>query len=524
MDELDPQVLVEAAAGLGVRLAPSTAARLTPRVNELIAAVRLLDRVADYLPEVRYPRTPGYRPEAEEDPLHAWYRKTEIHGSGDGPLAGWRVALKDNICLAGVPMMNGASYFEGYVPEIDATVVTRLLDAGAMVAGKANCEYLCVSGESYTNSTGPTHNPRRHGYSAGGSSSGATALVVVGEVRMAVGGDQAGSIRIPASWCGAYGMKPTWGLVPCTGVFGLERTIDHIGPITATVADNALALQVLAGSDGLDPRQGGVRTGSYREAVERPVRGLRIGLLTEGFGTANADRRVEEKVRAAVERLRAQGAEVTEVSVPFHRVGWTLWTSIALQGQLETVFLGDTLGSGWKGLYLDSMARHQAAWRRNPDELPERIRTTMTAGQILRTSFGGRYYHKAQNLVRRLKAAYDDALGGVDVLALPTVPFTAGPIPEEALAAGTATTAASTAVAGEGQAGRVDVSPPPGPLSKQIVNTSPFDCTGHPSMSVPCGTVDGLPVGLMLVSAFFDEESIYRAAAAVEAAGDWLEW
>ena len=156
-----------------------------------------VDQLPDYLPEVRYPRTPGTRPSASENPLGAWDVKSEVKGAPYGPLAGKRVVLKDNICLAGVPMMNGASTLEGYVPDVDATVVTRILDAGGTIVGKAHCEYFCLSGGSHTSAAGPVHNPYKIGYSAGGSSSGCAALVGAGEVEMAIGGDQGGSIRMP---------------------------------------------------------------------------------------------------------------------------------------------------------------------------------------------------------------------------------------------------------------------------------------------------------------------------------------
>ena len=143
--------------------------------------------------------------------------------------AGKTIVLKDNISLAGVPMMNGASTLEGYIPDIDATIVTRILDAGGTIVGKAHCEYFCLSGGSHTNATGPCHHPHKMGYSAGGSSSGSGALVASGEVDMAMGGDQGGSIRMPAAYCGCYGLKPTHGLVPYTGVMPIETTIDQIG-------------------------------------------------------------------------------------------------------------------------------------------------------------------------------------------------------------------------------------------------------------------------------------------------------
>src|ERR1700757_3016514 len=227
------------------------------------AAYDAVDAMADYVPAVKYPRTPGYRPEGEENKYNAWYVKTEIKGASGGKLAGNKIALKDNVSLAGVPMMNGASTLEGYTPDTDATIVTRILDAGGTIVGKTHCEYFCFSGGSHTCAAGAVHNPYKHGYAAGGSSSGCGALVGAGEVEMAIGGDQGGSIRMPASYSGCFGMKATHGLVPYTGVMPIEATLDHTGPMTATVADNALLLEVIAGADGLDPRQYNVRVDKY---------------------------------------------------------------------------------------------------------------------------------------------------------------------------------------------------------------------------------------------------------------------
>src|SRR3984885_2714602 len=248
------------------------------------AAYDAVDAMPDYVPAVKYPRTPGYRPEDEENKYNAWYVKTTIKGAPGGKLAGKTIAIKDNVCVAGVPMMNGASTLEGYTPDVDATVVSRMLDAGATVVGKVRCEYFCFSGGSHTSSPGPVHNPRKYGYSAGGSSSGSAAIIVTGEADMAIGGDQGGSIRMPASYCGIVGMKPTWGLVPYTGIMPIELTLDHTGPMTASVADNAQLLEVLAGPDGLDPRQYGAVAKSYREALGKGAGGLRTAVVEEGFG------------------------------------------------------------------------------------------------------------------------------------------------------------------------------------------------------------------------------------------------
>src|ERR671925_1315312 len=187
-----------------------------------VAAYNVVDAMPDNLPRVKYPRTPGYRPTGEENRHNAWYVKTRVEGAARGKLKGKTVALKDNIMLAGVPMMNGSATLEGYVPDFDATIVTRMLDAGGTIVGKVHCEYFCFSGGSHTSAAGPVQNPRKPGYSAGGSSSGSAAVVAAGEVEMAIGGDQGGSIRIPAVYCGVYGMKPTHGLVPYTGVFPIQ--------------------------------------------------------------------------------------------------------------------------------------------------------------------------------------------------------------------------------------------------------------------------------------------------------------
>src|SRR3954466_13356103 len=224
-------------------------------------------------------------PDEADNPLGAWYVRTEIHGADDGPLAGRTVAIKDNTAVAGVPMMHGSHTLEGFVPSRDATVVSRLLAAGATIKGKAVCEDLCFSGGSHTSRTGPVRNPWDTGRSAGGASSGSAALVASGAVDLSTGGDQGGSVRIPSAYSGTVGHKPTFGLVPYTGAFPIEQTIDHVGPITRTVADAALVLTVIAGRDGMDPRQpADLAPADYVAALAQDAAGLRVGVVSEGFG------------------------------------------------------------------------------------------------------------------------------------------------------------------------------------------------------------------------------------------------
>jgi amidase len=227
-----PSQLREVASEVGLDLTDADVTSFIELMRPSVAAYNVVDAMPDNLPPVRYPRTPGYRPTSEENAHNAWYVKTKVDGAPSGKLRGKTVALKDNIMLAGVPMMNGSATLEGYMPNIDATVVQRILDAGGTIVGKAHCEAFCLSGGSHTNAVGPVHNPHRMGYSAGGSSSGSGALVALGEADMALGGDQGGSIRIPSSFCGIYGMKPTHGLVPYTGIMPIEIYVDHTGPMT----------------------------------------------------------------------------------------------------------------------------------------------------------------------------------------------------------------------------------------------------------------------------------------------------
>src|SRR5438132_8261081 len=283
-----------------------------------VAAYHAIEAMADPMPPVKYPRTPGYRPEGAENKFNAWYYKSEVQGAPSGKLRGKKIALKDNVCLAGVPMMNGASTLEGYTPDTDATIVTRILDAGGTIVGKTHCEYFCFSGGSHTCAAGAVHNPHKMGYSSGGSSSGSAVVVATGEADMAIGGDQGGSIRIPAAFSGIYGMKGTYGLVPYTGVMPIESTIDHTGPMTNNVRDNALLLEVLAGADGLDPRQGALKVAKYTDELGGGVRGLRIGVVKEGFGHPSSEADVDAKVKAGADLFRKLGATVEEISIPMH--------------------------------------------------------------------------------------------------------------------------------------------------------------------------------------------------------------
>ena len=486
----------EVARELGMHMDPAEIDVYLGLMDGAVAGYTLLEQMPDELPPVKYPRTPGGRPPAAENPYNAWYVKSTIEGAAKGALKGKTFAIKDNVCVAGVPMMNGASTLQGYVPDVDATIVTRILDAGGTILGKSHCEYFCFSGGSHTGALGPVVNPHKAGYSAGGSSSGSAALVAAGLVDMAIGGDQGGSIRMPSAYCGTVGMKPTHGLVPYSGIMPIESTIDHTGPITANVADSALLLEVLAGSDGLDPRQIDVHVGAYREALKGSAKGLRIGVVKEGFGLPASERDVDKLVRDAAATFKKLGATVDEISIPMHTLGPVIWSAIAHEGATAQMMHGNGFGFNWKGLYVTSLQRAHDAWRGRADELSDTLKVTMLLGHFMLRKHRGHHYAKAQNINRRLRGAYDEALSRYDLLLMPTLPMKATKLPP------------ADAGPAENIARGFEMLP----------NTCPFDATGHPAISIPCGWSDGLPVGLQLIGKHWDEATIYRAAHAFEQA------
>ena len=458
-----------------------------------------LDQMDECVPELKYPRSSIFWPSPQENPLNSWYVKSEIKGSSSGKLNKKSVVLKDNISVAGVPMMNGASTLRGYTPNIDATIVTRILDASGIILGKANCEYFCLSGGSHTCANGPIHNPWRKGFIAGGSSSGCSVIVSSREADMAIGCDQGGSIRIPSSFCGTYGMKPTFGLVPYTGIMPIEATLDYTGPITNNVFDNALLLEVIAGFDDLDPRQRNPLTEIYSQSLNQDIQKLRIGTLREGFLLENMEPDVAKKVSEAAERLKKLGATIEEVSIPEHISAMAIWTPIILEGLQMQMMHGNATGFNWKGFYDTNLLLEHANWRKHADDLSPTLKLSMLVGEYSLQNFSGYYYAKAQNLSRILTEAYNRAFNHYDLLLMPTLPIKAKPIP-----------------------------PKDSPLSlviqrafEMIGNTAPFNVTGHPAMTIPCGLSDGLPIGMMLVAPKWKESSIYTAAYNFEQSGDW---
>jgi amidase len=488
--------LAEIAARYGFGLDSGDIESFRTIITGALASYDAVERLyAASLPEV--PERSFQWPDQAHNELGAWYVTTQLKTADDGPLAGRRVAIKDNIEVAGLPMMNGSATVEGFVPRRDATVVTRVLEAGATITGKAVCEELCFSGGSHTSKTGPVRNPWDRTKSAGGSSSGSAALVAAGQADLALGGDQGGSVRIPSAFCGTVGHKPTHGLVPYTGAFPIENTLDHLGPITRTVSDAALMLGVLAGRDGLDPRQ---RTDppqrDYLAEADAGVAGLRVAVIKEGFGIPGLSQPgVDETVRGAIAVLAEAGAVVSEISLPWHRDGLHVWNVIATDGATNQMIDGNGYGMNSPGLYDPELIVHYARGRRkHAAGMSEPLKLTALCGRYAIDRYDGRHYAMARNLALELRAAYDSALASADVLVLPTLPIVASTIPAD----------------GASREELVARS------LEMIANTAPFDVTGHPAISVPAGLSDSLPVGMMIVGRHFADGTCLRVARAYE--------
>ncbi|KAI2468863.1 amidase signature enzyme [Annulohypoxylon bovei var. microspora] len=566
------ETLREIAKAHGFLLRPQDELEYLSIVQDAQKSIDFVDRMPDYVDPrltldigtpVEASRTYTL-PLASENPLNAWSHRTYIKApdpiNGTGLLAGKTVAIKDNTSIAGVPSTGGTQPFHlckdkpAPIPTLDAPIVSRILEAGAIITGTSTCENYCMSAMSCTSATGPVDNPWLKGYSAGGSSSGSAVLIAINVVKkwresrglpaqdlgegvdFASGGDQGGSIRIPAAYCGIYGLKPTHGLVPYTGIGSLFPVLDHCGPMAASVRDTALLLAVLAGYDGFDPRmtpetplrpavqqyhavldeQIATRTAAGTWTPRAAARNIRVGVLKEAFEITGMNPEVASIIQRAASRFTTLGASVASVSIPLHLAAPHIFTAAT------RAYMADTLLSRQGSSTASSLPfPFPSAAPPAPDQ---RWYETMTAANPLvvglllssavlrdRSRYPESVREKAVRHARELRAAYDDALRRCDVLVMPATP-TVGP-PH-----------AGADVGGAEKAGF---------LLANTLNTMPFNITGHPGLVIPVGwghVEDGggdgtarLPVGMQIVSKRWDEQTAFLAAAAWEVGGLGLD-
>lgn len=439
------------------------------------------------------------KPSREEDPFNAIIRRCLIAGSSNGKLAGKRIGLKDNISVAGIPLTCGSTVLDGFVPDDDATIVTRILGEGGKIVAILNMDDFAYSGAGAISAYGPILNPHDTHYLAGGSSGGSAASLYYDYVDMTIGCDQGGSIRMPASWCGVVGLKPTFGLVPYTGIVGADATIDHTGPMARNVEDVALLLEVIAGNDQKDPRQTEFNLESYVDNLSKDISGLRIGLVREGFGLKVSDPEVDTSVRNALTVLGDLGAEIEEVSIPEHRdIGKVIAWAIAAEG--------GAMGIRENGVGYHSGGYHNVAFANvlgksritNGNDFPPSVKVMLLLGTYLNQTYHGSVYGRAQNAAKILRDSYDRAFQQVDILAMPTTPMKAHQYRSNA-----------------------SLSELMEYSSNMSGNTAPTNITGHPAISVPCGKPSGLPVGLMLIGRHFDDAGLLNTAYTFESNVEW---
>lgn len=398
-------------------------------------------------------------------------------GRRGGPLSGVPFAVKDAFWTRGIRTTNGSRLFADFVPAQDATAVARLQAAGAILIGKLNMMELGF-GPTLSPPFGVPRNPWDLARTPGGSSSGSASAVAAGLVPLTLGGDTGGSIRLPASFCGVVGLKPTWGRVSRHGLMPICARFDTAGPLAATAADCALALHAIAGCDRRDPTTSRRPVADYPAAAREDVTTLRIGVVKELTESPLVDREVRDLVEAALAVLAGAGVTVRPVSIPLS----------AFSSEIYVATAEPEAAARYRSHLVDRV--------RDIDVLPRR---RLLAASLIPASLASR----VAALGERLRAEVDAALRKVDVLAAPTTPTAATRISSEA-------TPASPE-----EAWRLGV------VGRSLL-ANPFNVTGHPALSAPCGFTSGnLPVGLQVIGRHFREEDVLRVAAAYQAATDW---
>lgn len=410
-----------------------------------------------------------------------------------GVLAGIPMALKDVFTTEGVETTACSNILKGYVPSFNAPVVDRLYESGAICLGKVNTDEFTCGASTETSCFGPTVNPYDHSRVSGGSSGGSAAVIPTNLAVFAMGTDTGGSIRQPASFCNAVGLKVTYGRVPRSGVISMASSLDTIGHFTKTVEDAAIVLEVTAGADAKDSTSVDVPVGRYVEAMDGNVEGLKIGIPAEYFGEGvNPD--VAAKVREAVKILESKGAEVKEISLPMTKYGVAVYYLVAPSeinanmARYDGIRVGASLDPAAQSV-ADQFLRSRAEGF--GDELKRRI---MVGTYALSAGSYEDYYLKAQKVRTLISQEFEDAFKEVDVIMGPVAPDVAFGLGE-----------------------LVD---DPVKMYMADMLTIPSSCAGLPGLSVPCGFVNrngkDLPVGLQILAPQFREDLLFKVGGVYE--------
>jgi aspartyl-tRNA(Asn)/glutamyl-tRNA(Gln) amidotransferase subunit A len=456
-------------------------------INELrerIHADSSEEIVSEYLERIGSSKLNAYITVAKKSALS---RAREIDSEGgDGPLAGIPVAIKDNISTKGVLTTCASKILTGYIPPYDAHVIERLKEAGAVIIGKTNMDEFAMGTSTETSFYGSTKNPWDTDRVPGGSSGGSAAAVAGGEAPLALGSDTGGSVRCPASFCGIVGLKPTYGVISRYGLIAYANSLEQIGPFATNVRDVATLFDIIAGYDARDSTSVD-REAKYSSALENDVSGLKIGVPEEYFGEGT-DEKVEQAVWDAIHKLEDLGASRTEVRMPHTKYALAAYYIIAMSEASSNLARFDGMRYGLRTEDSDwhtTFSQVRAAGF--GDEVKRRI---ILGTYALSAGYHDKYYLKALGVRTLIKQDFEKAFKNVDVLIAPTMPYPAFKLGEKI---------------GD-------------PLSLYLadVDTVPINLAGVPSISVPCGFSEGMPIGMQIIGKHFDEATILKAAYTFE--------
>lgn len=398
------------------------------------------------------------------------------------PLLGIPIAIKDNISTLGIRTTCASRILENYIPPFDATVAARLKQAGAVIVGKTNMDEFAMGGSTEFSAFKITRNPKDPQRVPGGSSGGSAAAVASDMAVASLGSDTGGSIRQPAAYCGVVGLKPTYGRVSRYGLIAYASSLDQIGPITKTVEDCALVLQVMAGKDPMDATSVDLPVPSYWKALRADVKGLRLGVPKEFFGEG-VHPEVAQRVQEAIRALEEAGAEVQKVSIPMTEQGLAMYYILAPAecssnlARYDGVRYGLRVGAEKGHIGMMEATRSQGFGK-------EVIQRIIIGTYALSSGYYDAYYLKAQKGRTLLRQEFERVFQQVDALLCPTAPtpaFRIGELVDNPIA-----------------------------MKKMDVLTIPVNLAGLPGLSVPCGHVEGLPVGLQIIGKPFDEPTVLR--------------
>jgi aspartyl-tRNA(Asn)/glutamyl-tRNA(Gln) amidotransferase subunit A len=469
-------------------------------IDEARSAVQDRKTTAASLAEAFYlkiehedPRIGAYLTLSKERALEQALRMDSLAAKGEKlpPLGGVPVGIKDVMVTRGVRTTAGSKILGNYIPPYDCTAVARLEAAGAVLLGKLNCDEFAMGSSNENSAWHPVHNPRDLSRVPGGSSGGSAAAVAADMAVATLGSDTGGSIRQPASFCGVVGLMPTYGRVSRYGLIAFASSLDRIGPLTKTVKDAAIVLRTIAGRDPMDATSADMPVPDYVAELEKPVRGLKLGVAKEYFAEG-LDREVRESVQAAIQKLAQAGCEIVPVSLPHTEYAIPTYYIVATAEASSNLARFDGVRYGYRASEARTLSE---MYRRTRDhgfgaEVKRRI---MLGTYALSAGYYDAYYLKAQKVRTLLVRDFEEAFNQVDAIVTPTSPTAAFKLGE-----------------------KVD-----DPLSMYLADifTVTADLAGIPGISVPCGeTKEKLPVGLQILGKHFDEATILRVAKACEEA------